>query len=130
MHNQHLLVSMNEALEELAKELKSLEQVDQTSSLPQKTVEGLDTLLLTVKALAHNYDDVEMGILKSMTSGEDQGLSRIREAYLGEEAGLDADTKALLLSCTNHIDRLRTLFGSVGDSYRKLAGLAEGSADA
>jgi CPA2 family monovalent cation:H+ antiporter-2 len=130
MHNQHLLVSMNETLEELAKELKSLEQVDQTSSLPQKAVEGLDTLLLTVKALALNYDDAEMGILKSMTSEEDQGISRIREAYLGEEAGLDAGTKALLLSCTNHIDRLRTLFGSVGDSYRKLAGLAEGSADA
>ena len=87
-------------------------------------------MLLTVKALAHNYDDAEMGILKSMTSEEHQGLSRIREAYLGEEAGLDADTKALLLSCTNHIDRLRTLFGSVGDSYRKLAGLAKGSADA
>lgn len=68
--------------------------------------------------------------MKSMTSEEHQGLFRIREAYLSEEAGLDVDSKALLLSCTDHIDRLRTLFASVGDSYRKLAGLAEGSAAA
>jgi hypothetical protein len=125
IHNQHLLISMNEVLQDLAKELKSL-----TYSLSQKTVEGLDTLLLTVKDLAHSYDDAEVRILKSMTSEEHQGLARIRETYLSEETGLDADTKALLLSCTNHIDRLRTLFGSVGDNYRKLAGLAEGSAAA
>jgi CPA2 family monovalent cation:H+ antiporter-2 len=128
IHNQQVLMSTNEALEELAKDLKELDQVEQTSSLSQRTVEGLDTLLLTVKELAFSYDDAEMRILKAMTSDEHKGLARIREAYLSEDAGLDGDTKAVLLSCTNHIDRLRALFGSLGDSYHKLAHLAEGGA--
>ena len=61
-----------------------------------------------------------MTILQNMTS-EGKGLSRIRETYLGHEIELAPDMKALLLSSTNHMDRLRNLFGSVGKNYRKLA---------
>ena len=125
LHNQHLLIDLNQALEALARELKQLEQVTQTSSLSRKTVEGLDAVLLTVKDLAQQYDEADLQLLRRMTSDEHQGLARIRECYLREESGLDVDTKALLLSCTNHIDQLRRLFGAVGDNYRTLARLAE-----
>jgi hypothetical protein len=56
-----------------------------------------------------------------MTSNEKGGLSRIRESYLGAEKDLDASGKSLLLSSTNHIDRLRSLFGQVGNNYRRLS---------
>ncbi|NCA72290.1 MAG: hypothetical protein EOM91_19905 [Sphingobacteriia bacterium] len=115
----------SQALEALARELKQLEQVTQTRSLSRKTVEGLDALLLTVKDLARQYDEADLQLLRRMTSDEHQGLARIRECYLREESGLDVDTKALLLSCTNHIDQLRRLFGAVGDNYRMLARLAK-----
>lgn len=121
LDNQHQLISMNHALEDLAKELKSLEKIERTSSLAHMAVEGLDTILLSLKDIANDYNDEDMQILKNMTSGEGGGLSRIRESYLGAEGELDASAKALLLSSTNHIDRLRSLFGLIGDNYQKLA---------
>jgi CPA2 family monovalent cation:H+ antiporter-2 len=120
MHNQRALISMNESLEEMAKELKDLEQMEQTRALAQRAVEGLDTHLLTVKELARNYNDEDMEILASTPTDADSGLEGIRETYLRAEAGLDADTKARVLSCTNHMARLRTLFRALGDNYRKL----------
>jgi CPA2 family monovalent cation:H+ antiporter-2 len=120
MHNQHALVSMNDTLEALAKEFKTLEQVEKTRALSNRAVEGLDTHLLTVKELARNYNEEDMQILASVSTDTDQGLEGIRETYLSTEAGLDAETKALILSCTNHMARLRTLFRAVGENYRKL----------
>ena len=123
MDNQHQLVSMNESLEELGRELKSLEQVEATQNLSMMAVEGLDTLLLTLKEIAREYSVDDMEFLKKMTSSEGQGLSRIRESYLGSKVELDADTKSVLLSSTNHMDRLRGLFGAVGNNYKQIAQL-------
>ena len=121
LDNQHQLISINEALEDLGRELKKLEKTDKTSGLSHMAVEGLDTILLTLKDIASDYDEVDMTVLKNMTSDGGKGLSRIRESYLGTEAELDTETKGLLLSSTNHMDRLRSLFGMVGENYRKLA---------
>ncbi|TNF99644.1 MAG: hypothetical protein EP297_05190 [Gammaproteobacteria bacterium] len=121
MDNQHLLVNMNESLELLGKELKELEKNDETEQLSHMAVEGLDTVLLSLKDIAADYTEEDMLILKSITSDSGKGLSRIREAYLGEERDLAPELKALLLSATNHMDRLRRLFGSVGNNYMKLA---------
>ena len=120
MDNQHLLVSMNEALEALARELKSLEKVEKTCTLSHMAVEGLDILLITLKEIANQYSEDDMVNLKKMTSGEG-GLTRIRQTYLSDEAELDAKTKALLLSSTNHMNRLRSLLGTIGQNYKRLA---------
>jgi len=108
-------------LEDLGRELKNLEKIEKTSAFSHMAVEGLDTILLTLKDIASDYDDVDMTILKNMTSDGGKGLSKIRESYLGTEAELDTETKGLLLSSTNHMDRLKSLFGIVGENYRKLA---------
>ena len=121
LDNQHQLISMNEALEELGKELKILEKNEKTSALSHIAVEGLDMVLLSLMDIAGDYNEEDMAILKQMASAEGGGLSRIRESYLGAEADLDAGTKATLLSSTNHMDRLKSLFGQVGENYRKLA---------
>lgn len=120
MDNQHQLISMNEALEELGKELIVLGEDEKTTALSHRAVEGLDTVLLSLIDIASDYNDMDMTILKSMTS-EGQGLTKIRESYLGSDMKLDAATKAVLLSSTNHMDRLKSLFGLVGENYKKLA---------
>ncbi len=120
LDNQHLLVSMNEALEDLARELKSLEKVEKTTDLSHMAVEGLDILLITLKEIANEYSEEDMITLKKMTTGEG-GLARIRQAYLSDEAELDSETKALLLSSTNHMNRLRSLLGTIGQNYKRLA---------
>jgi CPA2 family monovalent cation:H+ antiporter-2 len=120
LDNQQQLISMNDALEDLGIELKSLEKIDKTAALSHMAVEGLDTILLSLMDIASEYSDEDMMILNNMTSDKG-GLSRIREKYLGAETDLDPSTKALLLSSTNHMDRLRSLFGSVGANYKKIA---------
>lgn len=120
LDNHHLLVSMNESLEDLARELKSLEKVEKTSTLSHMAVEGLDILLITLKEIANEYSEEDMVTLKKMTAGEG-GLARIRKTYLSDEAELDAETKALLLSSTNHLNRLRSLLGTIGLNYKRLA---------
>jgi len=123
LDNQHQLESINDLLEKLGKELITLGRNQKTSDLAAMSVEGLDTILLSLHDLAQEYDPEEMSILQRMTGREGEGLARIRQNYLGPAVGLDADTKAMLLSSTNHMDQLKSLFGLVGQNYRKLAGV-------
>jgi hypothetical protein len=97
---------------------------DATRALSEIAVEGLDAILLTLKDLAEEYDDTDLELLRNMTSGDGKGLAGIRESYLSTERELATDSKALLVSATNNMDRLRGLFGHVADNYRKLAGAA------
>ena len=118
--NQDQLVALNNVLEDLGKELDSLSRHEMTANLSHMAVEGLDTILLSLMDIANDYSDEDMVMLESMTS-EEGGLSRIRESYLSAETGLEAGAKTLLMSATNHMDRLRSLFRSVGENHRKLA---------
>lgn len=118
--NQDQLVALNHVLEELGTELDSLSKHELTADLSHMAIEGLDAILLTLMDIANGYSDEDMMLLESMTS-EQGGLSRIRESYLSAETGLEAEAKALLMSSTSHMDRLRSLFGSIGENYRKLA---------
>ena len=121
MDNQHQLILINNALEELGKELIILGKNEKTNALSHVAIEGLDTVLLSLIDIASDYNEMDMMILKKMTS-ESQGLAQIRESYLvGTEIELDASTKAILLSSTNHMDRLKSLFGMIGNNYKKLA---------
>lgn len=130
LDNQTSLVSMNAVLEQLGRELLVLSEEPATRPLAELAVEGLDAILLTLIELAREYSAMEMTVLNAMTSAEGKGFAGIREKYLGAERGVSAESKALLLSATNHMDRLRTLFGEVGNNYRKLAGRAEGKVPA
>ena len=127
LDNQEQLVTMNSVLESLGKELKTLGEVEQTQSLSQIAVEGLDAILLTLIDLAQDYNDIDMTMLANMTSEDGKGLSGIRQSYLGAEKDLEAGNKAMLVSATNHMDQLRGLFGKIGNNYQKLAA-APGSA--
>jgi len=124
LDNQEQLESLNGVLESLGKELKRLEDHEQTKPLTQIAVEGLDAILLTLMDLANAYNDIDMQLLANMTSEDGRGLAGIRQTYLGTEKDLDASNKAILVSATNHMDRLRGLFGKIGANYQKLASSA------
>lgn len=121
LDNQHQLESINHLLEQLARELVTLGRDENTHDLASMAVEGLDAILLSLHDIAREYDEDEMRLLHEMTERGSEGLSRIRETYLSPEAGLDAPAKALLLSTTNHMDQLKSLFGLVGHNYQKLS---------
>lgn len=121
LDNQQKLVSMNDTLVDLAKDLKSLEKKDQTQKFSLMAVEGLDAVLLSLKDIANDYNEEDLEILMGLTSDKDGLISKIRQSYLGEEKHLDQETKALLLSSTNDMTRLKQWFGAIGANYQKLA---------
>ena len=114
-------MTLNSVLESLSKELRLLSQSEKTNTLSQIAVEGLDAILLTLMDLAHDYNDMDMDLMSNMTSEDGRGLSSIRKSYLSAEKELDAENKAVLISATNHMDRLRSLFRIIGTNYQKLA---------
>lgn len=120
LDNQHLLISMNDSLEILGRELKGLEKNDKTKNLTHMAIEGLDTILLTLQDIASNYDEQDMNMLSDITHSEARGLASIRKKYLDSNLDLDLETKALLLSSTNHMESLRNIFGSIGENYKTL----------
>jgi CPA2 family monovalent cation:H+ antiporter-2 len=121
LDNQQQLVALNGVLEDLGKELKQLAGNETTRPLSQIAVEGLDAILLTLKDLANDYSDIDMELLASMTSEDGGGLSGVRQSYLSADKNLEAGNKAVLVSATNHMDRLRSLFGRIGANYKKLS---------
>lgn len=121
LNNQHLLEAMNESLEALGRELKDLEGSDSTKAFSSSVVEALDAILLSLKDIARECNDIDMELLRTMTSSEGKGLSKIRLAYLGAENQLDTEGRARFLSAANRVERLRQLLGGVGENYEKLA---------
>ena len=119
--NQDHLARMNDVMEDLGRELAQLAEDDETRSLSEMAVEGLDAILLTLKDLADEYNDTDLELLRNMTAGDGKGLASIRESYLSAERDLATGSKALLVSATNNMDRLRGLFGHLADNYRRLA---------
>jgi CPA2 family monovalent cation:H+ antiporter-2 len=119
--NQRILESMNRALEELGRELRGLEQETATQNLATMAVEGLDTILLTLKDVASSPNQEDLRILSTLTSGEDGGMSKIRGRYLDGDQALAPATRALMVSATGHMDQLKELFGALGKNYERLA---------
>jgi len=118
---QRQLCLINEVMQNLGTEIKHLEDDDKTRNLAHTTVEALDLVLLALKDIAEEYSDMDLKIFKKLTSRKGKGVSRIRESYLSRDKNLAPATKMCLVSATNHMERLKTLFGLVGDNYRRLA---------
>lgn len=124
LDNQQQLVLMNDVLVDLAKDLKILEKEKDTKKFSHAAVEALDAVLMSLKDIANDYNEMELEILRTLTGEEDGGISIIRDTYLGDEKHLDQKTKAKLLSSTGNMTRLKQLFRTVGVNYQKLAQVA------
>jgi CPA2 family monovalent cation:H+ antiporter-2 len=122
MSIQHQLTSVNRILQELGKELMLLDADEKTKPLAIIAIEGLDFILLALKNVANEYDKEDLRALEIMTSEKGKGMAKIRESYLSAERDLNPQTRALLLSSMNHMDSLKSLFGTLAGNYKQLAG--------
>ena len=119
LSNQHMFEEANTSLKKLGRELYSLESNAKGQIFSNIVVEGLDTILLSLKDVAADYDEDDMMLLKIMTSSDSRGIEKIRSAYLSGEDDFDKSGKMLLLSATNLTERLILLFGEIGHNYNK-----------
>ena len=68
--------------------------------------------------LRFRRSDLDAELLAGMTS--EDGLTRVRKAYLAEDETMDANARMQLLAAANHCERLIWLFGDMGSAYRGL----------
>lgn len=119
LHNETHLVTMSKEMETLARELQILSDDPATQDLAQLSIEALEAVLLTLLDLAADFNESDLELLRTITSG--QRLAEVRADYLDGERDLALQTKATVVSATNRMDRLRSVFGDIGDAYRALA---------
>lgn len=111
----------NNSLKELGKAIFDLSEIKDADTFCKNIVEGLDTILLTLKDIVHDYNDDDMKLLETMTSRNSPGIENIRSSYLNNENKLAKNNnRALLLSTTNLTERIIVLFGDIGQNYKKL----------
>ena len=115
---QHSLETANEEVHGLGRALAKLRGNTRGERFARVAVDGIDTILLTLLDLARDRSAMDAELLQQMTS--EDGMTRVRKAYLAEDDNLDATARMQLLAAANHCERLIWLFGDLGSSYRAL----------
>jgi phosphate:Na+ symporter len=115
---QHSLETANIQVQSLSQQLTMLEGTGLGERFARVAIDGIDAILLTFMDVARERNDIDAELLEGMTS--EDGMTRVRKAYLAEEEKMDANARMQLLAAANHCERLIWLFGDMGATYRKL----------
>ena len=115
---QHNVEAANKEIHGLAKDLAALRGTPRGDRFARVAIDGIDTILLTLLDVARERSTVDTELLEQMTS--EDGMTRVRKAYLAEDDALNPADRMQLLSAANHCERLIWLFGDMGSSYRAL----------
>ena len=115
---QRGIETANEEVHSLGRALAKLRGNARGERFAQVAVDGIDTILLTLLDVARDRATMDAELLKQMTS--EDGMTRVRKAYLAEDNELDATARIELLAAANHCERLIWLFGDLGSSYHAL----------
>jgi len=118
---QHMLEEANVSLRNLGENLSDIDKNEKTNTFSTVVVEGLDTILLSLKDIVADYNEDDIMLLKAMTSNNSKGIEKIRSIYMNGKHDFDQSSNVLLLSATNLTERLIILFGKIGQDYDKLA---------
>ena len=118
---QSSLETASTEVDELGDELGIVGQTPFGASFSRSAIEGLDAILLTLMDVAKEYSEQDAELLGRMTS--EDGIGRVRKAYLDEESELDSAGRMQLLSAANHCERLIWLFGEMARTYMALKAL-------
>lgn len=125
LHLQHSLETACEEVSRLGGRLQTLRQSVSGARFAKVAVEGVDAILMMLMDVAKERKAEYAGLLETITS--DDGIVRVRKAYLAEESELDTSGRWQLLSASNHCERLIWLFGILGHSYMSLKEIRGGS---
>jgi phosphate:Na+ symporter len=112
---QHSLETACDEENRLGDKLEALSQTSFGARFAEAAVEGLDAVLLTLMDVAKERSAEDFRLLEAITS--EDGIARVRKAYLAEESELDSADRMQLLSASNHCERLIWLFGEMGRTY-------------
>lgn len=115
---QHSLETAIGEAQSLANALAALEGSERGARFARVAVDGVDAILWTLLDVAKERAAVDIELLERMTS--EDGMTRVRKAYLAEDSQLDPTARMQLLAAANHCERLIWLFGDLGRSYRTL----------
>ena len=118
---QRGLESANDEVRDVARSLAALQGTERGERFARVAVDGTDAILLTLVDVARDRSPLDLDLLEKMTS--EDGLTRVRKAYLAEDGALDATARMRLLSAANHCERLIWQFRTLGRSYRALGTL-------
>ncbi|HSF14778.1 MAG TPA: Na/Pi symporter [Vicinamibacteria bacterium] len=119
MKLQHGLETADGELHGLAEALDKIGGGSRGKRFARVAIDGLDAILLTLLDVGRERSEVDMELLAKMTS--EDGMTRVRKAYLTEDSGLEPETRMHLLAAANHCERLIWLFGDLGRPYRALS---------
>ncbi len=118
---QHMLEEANSSLRKLGENLVEIDKNGQIKTFSKVVVEGLDTILLSLKDIVADYNEDDIMLLKSITSNNSNGIEKVRSTYINGKHDFDQSSNVLLLTAANMTERLIILFGQIGDGYSKLA---------
>jgi phosphate:Na+ symporter len=120
---QHSIETASGEVLGLGTKVQALRRTPSGKRFAKVVVEGLDTVLLTLVDVAEERSHQHFAVLGVMTS--EDGIGRVRKAYLAEESGLDSRGRMQLLAAANHCERLIWLFGEMGRTYMALSDIQE-----
>ena len=115
---QHSLETANAEVQSLASKIETLRGSGRGERFARVAVDGIDAILLTLLDVARDREEMDLGLLQQMTS--EDGMTRVRKAYLAEEDPQDSTSRMELLAAANHCERLIWLFGDMGLAYETL----------
>ena len=115
---QHSLETANTEVQSLATKIDALRGSGRGERFARVAVDGIDAILLTLLDVARERDQMDLGLLQKMTS--EDGMTRVRKAYLAEDNPGDSTSRMELLAAANHCERLIWLFGDMGLAYEAL----------
>jgi phosphate:Na+ symporter len=116
---QHSIETASGEVMGLGTKVQALRRTPSGKRFAKVVVEGLDTVLLTLVDVAEERSEQHFSVLGVMTS--EDGIGRVRKAYLAEESGLDSRARMQLLAAANHCERLIWLFGEMGRTCMALS---------
>lgn len=117
---QHALWAAHETLGSIAGDMAALRVSPQGERFATAIIEGVDSIVLTLDALARDYSQEEADLLLAATSEDGNGLKSLRATYLAEESALDPEQRTRLLAAANHAERMIWVLGEVGRSTIEL----------
>jgi phosphate:Na+ symporter len=115
---QHSLETVSAEVNSLGDKLQTMRQTAFGTRFARVAVEGVDAILLILMDVARERKAEHADQLAAITS--EDGIARVRRAYLAEESELDSTGRWQLLSAANHCERLIWMFGVLGRTFMSL----------
>jgi phosphate:Na+ symporter len=116
---QYSLETASDEINNLGGKLQNLRTTVSGARFAKVAVEGVDAILLMLIDVARERKIQHASLLDAITS--EDGIGRVRRAYLAEESELEKEGRWQLLSASNHCERLIWLFGELGRTYMSLS---------